>query len=152
MNIMNNLPIELKNVVMGYLPIITDNMKLLHIIIKNYKYYFIKALYCEYNKYYKNSFFLYIEMCLLEWTNSINIFKRIVSNLNINKSNIIDIWLSLFKNKWNYTECKMLILDVFKECTLLETQQLYLFITHSLSSFSMSSSNTSISSSISVSV
>ena len=86
-------------------------------------------------------------MCLLEWSNSINIFRRIVPNMTTNM-NINKYWLSLFKNEWNYTECKLLIGIIFKECTLLETQQLYLFITHSLSSFSMSSSNTSISSSI----
>ena len=145
---MNKLPVELKHTVISFLPILSDEMKRINAIIKNYKYYFINALFCEYNKYYdEDSFFLYIEMCLLEWSNSINIFRRIVPNMTTNM-NINKYWLSLFKNEWNYTECKLLIGIIFKECTLLETQQLYLFITHSLSSFSMSSSNTSISSSI----
>ena len=44
---MNQIPFELKQKVMSYLPILDDNRKILNNIIKNYKKYFIKALLYE---------------------------------------------------------------------------------------------------------
>ena len=40
MNIMSEIPLELKQKVMSYLPILDNNQKILNNIIKNYKNYF----------------------------------------------------------------------------------------------------------------
>ena len=99
---MSQIPIELKQKVMSYLPILDDNRKLLHNIIKNYKKYFIKALLYEYSKYFDDTY--YISKYMLEWPHINEILSR-VDNSND------------------------LLVEVFKECTLKETQYLYLFIT-----------------------
>ena len=102
MNIMNKIPIELKQKVMSYLPILDDNRKILNNIIKNYKKYFIKALLYEYSKYFDDTY--YISKYMLEWPHIHEILSRV-------------------------TNSKDLLIEVFNECTLKETQYLYLFIT-----------------------
>ena len=102
MNIMNKIPIELKQKVMSYLPILDDNRKILNNIIKNYKKYFIKALLYEYSKYFDDTY--YISKYMLEWPHINEILSRV-------------------------TNSKDLLIEVFNECTLKETQYLYLFIT-----------------------
>ena len=99
---MNKIPIELKQKVMSYLPILDDNRKLLNNIIKNYKKYFIKALLYEYSKYFDDTY--YISKYMLEWPHIHEILSRVTSS-------------------------KDLLVEVFNECTLKETQYLYLFIT-----------------------
>lgn len=102
MNIMINIPIELKQKVMSYLPILDDNQKILNNIIKNYKNYFIKALLYEYSKYFDDTY--YISKYMLEWPHIHEIITRVDNS-------------------------KDLLTEVFNECTLKETQYLYLFIT-----------------------
>ena len=102
MNIMSEIPLELKQKVMSYLPILDNNQKILNNIIKNYKKYFIKALLYEYSKYFDDTY--YISKYVLEWPYINEILKR-VDNSND------------------------LLIEVFNECTLKETQYLYLFIT-----------------------
>ena len=102
MNIMQNIPIELKQKVMTYLPILDDNQKILNNIIKNYKNYFIKALLYEYSKYFDDTY--YISKYMLEWPHIDEILSRVDNS-------------------------KDLLIEVFNECTLKETQYLYLFIT-----------------------
>jgi hypothetical protein len=102
MNIMKHLPIELKYKVMSYFPILDENRKLLNNIIKNYKNYFIKALLYEYSKYFDDTY--YITKYILEWPYINEILSRV-------------------------TNSKDLLIEVFNECTLQETQYLYLFIT-----------------------
>lgn len=99
---MNKIPIELKQKVMSYLPILDDNRKILNNIIKNYKKYFIKALLYEYSKYFDDTY--YISKYMLEWPHIHEILSRV-------------------------TTSKDLLVEVFNECTLKETQYLYLFIT-----------------------
>jgi hypothetical protein len=99
---MQNIPIELKQKIMSYLPILDDNRKILNNIIKNYKKYFIKALLYEYSKYFDDTY--YITKYILEWPNINEILSRVTNN-------------------------KDLLIEVFNECTLQETQYLYLFIT-----------------------
>ncbi len=111
MNIMNKIPYELKMRVMSYLPVISTNKKVINGIIKNYKYYFLKALIEEYNKHYdKESFYLYMEMCLTEWAYIANIMSRI-GPIIMNQEGVMKI---------------------MEECTLKEIQYLYLFITFRL--------------------
>jgi uncharacterized protein (DUF2344 family) len=102
MNIMKQIPIELKQKVMSYLPILDDNRIILNNIIKNYKKYFIKALLYEYSKYFDDTY--YISKYMLEWPHIHEILSRV-------------------------TTSKDLLIEVFNECTLKETQYLYLFIT-----------------------
>ena len=102
MSIMTEIPFELKQKVMSYLPILDNNQKILNNIIKNYKTYFIKALLYEYSKYFDDTY--YISKYVLEWPYINEILKR-VDNSND------------------------LLIEVFNECTLKETQYLYLFIT-----------------------
>lgn len=102
MNIMSELPLELKQKVMSYLPILDNNQKILNNIIKNYKTYFIKALLYEYSKYFDDTY--YISKYILEWPYINEILKRVDNS-------------------------KDLLIEVFNECTLKETQYLYLFIT-----------------------
>jgi hypothetical protein len=102
MTIMTEIPLELKQKVMSYLPILDNNQKILNNIIKNYKNYFIKALLYEYSKYFDDTY--YISKYVLEWPYINEILKR-VDNSND------------------------LLIEVFNECTLKETQYLYLFIT-----------------------
>ena len=102
MTIMNEIPLELKQKVMSYLPILDDNQKILNNIIKNYKTYFIKALLYEYSKYFDDTY--YISKYVLEWPHINEILKRVDNS-------------------------KDLLIEVFNECTLKETQYLYLFIT-----------------------
>ena len=99
---MNQIPLELKQKVMTYLPILDDNRKILNNIIKNYKSYFIKALLYEYSKYFDDTY--YISKYMIEWPH----INEILSRVNVNS--------------------KDLIIEVFNECTLKETQYLYLFI------------------------
>ena len=99
---MKNIPIELKQKVMTYLPILDDNRKILNNIIKNYKTYFIKALLNEYSKYFDDTY--YISKYMLEWPHINEIMSRVDNS-------------------------KDLLIEVFNECTLKETQYLYLFIT-----------------------
>ena len=103
-SLMTQLPLELKEKVMTYLPILDDNQKLLNNIIKNYKRYFVKALLEEYSKYFDDTF--YISKYITEWPHIHDIMNRV-----------------------NDTNSKDLIIEVFNECTLKETQYLYLFIT-----------------------
>ncbi len=104
---MNKLPYDLKLYVVKYLPIVNQCMKVVNGIIKNYKYYFLKALIEEYNKHYdKESFYLYMELCLKEWTYIENIICRI-GPINLNQEGVMKI---------------------MEECTLKEIQYLYLFI------------------------
>lgn len=100
---MQNIPLELKQKVMSYLPILDDNRIILNNIIKNYKSYFIKALLYEYSKYFDDTY--YILKYMIEWPH----IKEILTRVNINS--------------------KDFIIEVFNECTLKETQYLYLFIT-----------------------
>ena len=102
MNIMSELPLELKQKVMSYLPILDNNQKILNNIIKNYKSYFIKALLYEYSKYFDDTY--YISKYILEWPYINEILKRVDNS-------------------------KDLLIEVFNECTQKETQYLYLFIT-----------------------
>jgi hypothetical protein len=102
MTIMTEIPFELKQKVMSYLPILDDNQKILNNIIKNYKTYFIKALLYEYSKYFDDTY--YISKYVLEWPHINEILKRVDNS-------------------------KDLLIEVFNECTLKETQYLYLFIT-----------------------
>jgi hypothetical protein len=102
MNIMTHVPIEIKQKIMSYLPILDDNRKLLNNIIKNYKKYFIKALLHEYSKYFDDTY--YISKYVLEWPHINEIMPRVDNS-------------------------KDLLIEVFNECTLKETQYLYLFIT-----------------------
>ena len=102
MNIMTKIPFELKQKVMSYLPILDDNQKIFNNIIKNYKSYFIKALLYEYSKYFDDTY--YISQYVLEWPHINEILKRVDNT-------------------------KDLLIEVFNECTLKETQYLYLFIT-----------------------
>ena len=106
LSLMTQLPLELKEKVMTYLPILDDNRILLNNIIKNYKKYFIKALLEEYSKYFNDTY--YISKYMIEWPH----IHEIMNRVNINNSNSKD-----------------LIIEVFNECTLKETQYLYLFIT-----------------------
>ena len=99
---MKQIPIELKQKVMSYLPILDDNRIILNNIIKNYKKYFIKALLYEYSKYFDDTY--YISKYMLEWPHIHEILSRV-------------------------TTSKDLLIEVFNECTLKETQYLYLFIT-----------------------
>jgi len=140
---MNKLPYDLKRKVMNYLPILDYNTKIINGIIKNYKVYFMNTLIEEYNKYYDEpSFYLYIEMCMLEWDYTRLIIDRIVINkigvmnesnnsneFNEYKLSLKERWLLLFNNKWSYSECKHIIMNIINECTLKEIQYLYLFIT-----------------------
>lgn len=105
MNIMTLIPIELKQRVMTYLPILDDNRRILNNIIKNYKKYFIRALLDEYSKYFDDTY--YISKYMIQWPHIHEILNRVDSNVN----------------------SKDLIIEVFNECTLKETQYLYLFIT-----------------------
>ena len=100
---MIQIPLELKQKVMSYLPILDDNRKILNNIIKNYKNYFIKALFYEYSKYFDDTY--YISKYIIQWP----YINEILSRVNMNS--------------------KDLIVEVFNECTLKETQYLYLFIT-----------------------
>jgi hypothetical protein len=102
MNIMTHVPIEIKQKIMSYLPILDDNRKILNNIIKNYKKYFIKALLHEYSKYFDDTY--YISKYVLEWPHINEIMPRVDNS-------------------------KDLLIEVFNECTLKETQYLYLFIT-----------------------
>jgi hypothetical protein len=102
MSIMTEIPFELKQKVMSYLPILDNNQKILNNIIKNYKTYFIKALLYEYSKYFDDTY--YISKYVLEWPHINEILKRVDNS-------------------------KDLLIEVFNECTLKETQYLYLFIT-----------------------
>ena len=102
MNIMTEIPLELKQKVMSYLPILDNNQIILNNIIKNYKNYFIKALLYEYSKYFDDTY--YISKYVLEWPHINEILKRVDNT-------------------------KDLLIEVFNECTLKETQYLYLFIT-----------------------
>lgn len=106
MILMTQLPLELKQKVMTYLPILDNNQKLLNNIIKNYKKYFIKALLEEYSKYFDDTY--YISKYMIEWPHIHEILTRV---------------------KMSETNSKDLIVEVFNECTLKETQYLYLFIT-----------------------
>ena len=106
LSLMTQLPIELKQKVMTYLPILDDNRKLLNNIIKNYKRYFIKALLEEYSKHFDDNY--YILKYMIEWPHIDEIIKR-SNNTSLSS--------------------KDLIIEVFNECTLKETQYLYLFIT-----------------------
>jgi len=143
---MNKLPYDLKRKVMNYLPILDYNTKIINGIIKNYKYYFMNTLIEEYNKYYDEpSLYLYIEMCMLEWDYTKLIIDRMIINKidatneydksndsnesNESKLSLKERWLLLFNNKWSYSECKTVIMNVINECTLKEIQYLYLFIT-----------------------
>jgi hypothetical protein len=103
---MTNLPLELKQKIMSYLPILDENRKLLNNIIKNYKKYFIKALLYEYSKYFDDTY--YISKYMIEWPH----INEIMTRMNCNNIDGKDI-----------------IIEVFNECTLKETQYLYLFIT-----------------------
>jgi hypothetical protein len=104
--LMTQLPLEMKQKIMTYLPILDDNRKLLNNIIKNYKKYFIKALLEEYSKYFEDTY--YISKYIIEWPHIHEIMNR------------VDI---------DHSSSKDLIIEVFNECTLKETQYLYLFIT-----------------------
>ena len=106
LSLMTQLPLELKQKIMTYLPILDDNRILLNNIIKNYKKYFIKALLEEYSKYFDDTY--YISKYMIEWPHIHEIMNR------------VDI---------NHSNSKDLIVEVFNECTLKETQYLYLFIT-----------------------
>ena len=109
MNIMIHIPIELKQKVMSYLPILNDNQKLINNIIKNYKTYFIKSLLHEYSKYFDDTY--YITKYIIMWPHINEILSRVrVSELNDFSS-------------------KDLLIQIFNECTLKETQYLYLFTT-----------------------
>jgi len=99
---MTKLPIELKQKIMSYMPILNDNQKLLNNIIKNYKMYFIRSLLHEYSKYFEDTY--YISKYVLEWPHINDILSRVDNQ-------------------------KDLLIEVFNECTLKETQYLYLFIT-----------------------
>jgi hypothetical protein len=109
MNIINKVPYELKQRIISYLPILNENMKIIHSIIKNYKTYFITALIHEYDKYYDDPFYDSIKKYIFEWGYIKDILSRI--------------------GRYNHMDSKTLIINVFKECTLKETQHLYLFIT-----------------------
>jgi hypothetical protein len=106
LSLMTYLPFELKQKVMTYLPILDDNRILLNNIIKNYKKYFIKALLEEYSKYFDDTY--YISKYIIEWPHINEIMIR-VEGENLNS--------------------KELIIEIFNECTLKETQYLYLYIT-----------------------
>ena len=75
MTLMSLIPIELKNKIMSYLPILDNNKKILNSIIKNYKHYFIKALLYEYSKYFDDTY--YISKYILEWPHINEILKRV---------------------------------------------------------------------------